>query len=136
MSEKSSLNEVIRTSEAIVRRGRYAYLKAHAQTDLTNHFLISHDQDEITIVTEEANVAGTSFDEDVKWFKLIEIKVSLPFLATGFIASITKAIADCDLNVLVVSTFSKDYFLVREDSIDTAVSALRDLGFPITLEEM
>ncbi len=135
MPENSNLNEVIRRSRVVVRRGRFAYLKARAQTDLANHFLISRDQDEITIVTEEANVAGTSFEEGVKWFKLIEVRVSQPFVAKGFIASITKAISDRDLNVLVISTFSKDYFLIREESIEAAVSALQDLGFPLTFEE-
>ncbi len=130
MSEYSSLDEVIRTSQVIVRGGRYAYLKTHAQTDVANHFLMAQDEDEITIVTEEANIAGTPFDEEVKWFKLIEIRVSQPFVAKGFIAVITKAIAERDLNVLVVSTYSKDYFLVREESVETAVSALQDLGFP------
>ena len=50
-------------------------------------------------------------------------------------SSITQAISERDLNVLVVSTFSKDYFLVREECINTAISALRELGFPLSREE-
>jgi hypothetical protein len=56
-------------------------------------------------------------------------------VAKGFISCITQAIAERDLNVLVVSTFSKDYFLVREESIGSAVTAFRDLGFPLAIEE-
>ena len=132
--DNAGLGDVIRSSEVVVRCGRYAYLKMRRQMAITNHFMIARDEDEITVVTEESYVPQTSFEEQVKWFKLIEIRVSQPFAAKGFISCITQAIADRELNVLVVSTFSKDYFLVREESIDAAMSALRDLGFPLSIE--
>jgi len=125
------LREVIRGSQAILHEGRYAYLKAASQTNLGDHFLVAQDGDETTVVTAERHVDSLLFEEDVKWFRLIEIRVSLPFLAKGFIAAVTRALADRDLNVLVVSTFSKDYFLVREEGSDEALAALRDLGFPL-----
>ena len=129
------LTDVIRSSRVIVRSERYAYLKTQTEPASTRHFLITRDKDEITIVTEEANVLQTSFEKEVGWFNLIEVRVSQPFVAKGFISRITQAISERDLNVLVVSTFSKDYFLVREECIDTAISALRELGFPLSREE-
>ena len=135
MQENASLRDVIRSSRIIVHKGRYAYLRVRAQTEIGDHFLIAQDQDETTVVTEEKNLARISFEQDVKWFKLIEVRVSQPFAAKGFIACITRAIADCGLNVLVVSTFSKDYVLVREESIATVVTALRDLGFPLSIAD-
>lgn len=134
-SEDVGLAEVISSSQVLVRSGRYAYLKVPSVPDLENHFLVSRDLDEITVVTEESNFAKTSFEEHTKWFTLIEIQVSQPFVTKGFIASISGAIAERDLNVLVVSTFSKDYLLVREESKQSAVAALRDLGFSVCLEE-
>ena len=137
----AGLDEVIRSSEVIVRSGRYAYLKAGPPADrgepveLGAHFLVARDADEITVVTEEANLGALDLADAVKWFRLIEIRVSQPFAAPGFIARVTRAIADRGLNVLAVSTFSKDYFLVREESTDTAVAALRDVGFPVSAEE-
>ena len=130
----ASLDEVIKSSKVFVHRGRYAYLKA-PETAINNHFFISKDKEEITIVTEEKNVPNVKYDKDVKWFKLIEIKVSLPFLAKGFLAKVTKTIADKELNVLVVSTFSKDYILVREETSDIAVKALKKVGFPVEIEK-
>ena len=130
----ATLSDVIHSSQVVVRRGRYAYVRAPRQTEIDDHFLVARDRDETTVVTEETNLTHTLFDRDVKWFKLVEIKVSHPFTAKGFIAAITRAIADRNLNVLVVSTFSKDYFLVREESMETAVSALKDLGFPLSIE--
>ena len=129
------LEEVIRSSQAILRKGRYAYLKASAQTDLADHFLIAQDGDETTVVTEERHLSSIMVEEEVKWFRLVEIRVSQPFLAKGFIAAVTRALADHGLNVLVVSTFSKDYFLIREEAADEAAAALRELAFPLSVEE-
>ena len=133
--ENPSLDEVIRSSRAVVRKGRFAYLKAR-EVGSGDHFLVARDEDEVTVVTEEANVGDLAYDSDVKWFSLIEIRVSLPFVAKGFLAAVTGAIAGKDLNVLVVSTFSKDYLLVREESLQTAVGALEELGFPVASDEV
>ena len=128
--ENSALDEVIKTSKVILHKGRYAYLKAD-EFSSDNHFLISKDDDEVTVVTEESNVSNVKYSDDVKWFKLVEIKVSSPFLAKGFLARITKAIADKNLNVLVVSTFSKDYILIREETFEDGLKALEEAGFPV-----
>ncbi len=131
---KVALNEIIESSSVIVRKGRYAYLKAKERT-LNEHFLIAQDDDEVTVITEEKNVAKTLHEKEVKWLKLIEVRVSKPFAAKGFIAAITKAISDKGLNVVVASTFSKDYFLVREEALDAAVKALREIGFKVEQEK-
>ena len=133
--EAVDLNEVIRSSQVVVRRGRYAYLRSEEPVELGEHFLVARDADEVTVVTEEANLGGAAFADAAKWFRLIEVRVSLPFVAQGFIARITKAVADRGLNVLVVSTFSKDYFLVREEQGPTAIEALEALGLPVSVEE-
>ena len=75
------------------------------------------------------------YEKEVKWFKLFEFKVSIPFLAPGFLAKISKTIADKKLNILIVSTFSKDYALIREEDFKVAVKALEKVGFSVKLEE-
>jgi len=128
------LSEIIKKSEAVMHKGRYAYLKAKEKSE-GKHFLISQDKDEITVVTEEKNINEIEYEDSVKWFKLIEIKVSTPFVAKGFLAKVTKTIADKDLNVLIVSTFSKDYILIREEAWETAINALKEAGFPVAIEK-
>jgi uncharacterized protein len=128
--ENPTLDEVIKSSPVVVHKGRYAYLKGQ-ENMLRNHFLISQDNDETTIVTEEKNIPNTKFEKEVKWFKLFEFKVSIPFLAPGFLAKITKTIADKKMNILIISTFSKDYALIREEDYKVAVKALEEVGFSI-----
>ncbi len=98
---------------------------------MKNHFLICRDKDETTLITEEKNVSNTKFENEVKWFKLFEFKVSCPFQAKGFLAKISKTIADKGLNILIVSTFSKDYALIKEENFKVAVKALKNIGFPV-----
>ncbi len=128
-----SLQQEISLSKVIVHPGRYAYLKTDKQI-LGDHFLISKDADEITIITEEKNVDTVNFSEATKWFKLFEIKAHVPFLTVGFIATITQAIAEKGLNVLVVCTYSKDYILIRDEGSNDAIQALKDIGFKVTEE--
>ena len=124
----TDLNETIRLSEVIIHKGRYAYLKTDKQV-LGDYFLITKDADEVTIISKENNINTVDFFEETKWFTMLEIRPHKPFLTVGFIAAITKSIADRGLNVLVVSTYSKDYVLINEEYKNQAIEALRDLGF-------
>jgi len=132
--ENKDLNKVIKSSPVVIHKGRYAYLKSK-EKGLNDHFLISQDKDEITIVTEEGNLHSLRYEEEVKWFKLFEFKVSMPFLAPGFLAKITETVADKGLNILIVSTFSKDYALIKEENFKTAMEALETVGFKIEVEK-
>jgi hypothetical protein len=129
-----TLDEIIKSSPVVIHKGRYAYLKTK-ERELKNHFLISQDKDEITIVTEEDNIKNTKYEKEVKWFKLFEFKVSVPFLAPGFLAKISKTIADMGLNILIVSTFSKDYALIKEENWKKAVDAFKKVGFDVKIEK-
>ena len=44
---------------------------------------------------------------------------------------ISFAMADKKINLLIVSTFSKDYVFVREESANGAVAALKKTGFSV-----
>ncbi len=126
--EKSSLQDIIKSSPVLVHKERYAYLRTN-QVPAGEHFVIAKDEDEVTVVTPEQQVAKVQYTAIEKWFTLIEIRVTKPFSGPGFIAGITNAIAEKDIDVLIVSTFSKDYVLVRQDDTAITVEALRKLGF-------
>lgn len=125
------LAEVMRASRVVLHPERFAYLQVDARPPGAP-FLIVEDRDEVTVIVREAEVDGTPHRAREGWFRLLEVRVAQPFTAVGFLAAITNAIADRGLNVLVVSTFSKDYLLVRDASVQSAIQALRGLGFPVT----
>lgn len=128
----NKINEVIKTSKVVIHQGRYIYLKT-TDKNLSNHFFVSQDKDEITIVTEEKNLSNVKYSDSVRWFKLIEIKLSVPFLQ-GFLSRVIKPIADAGYNTLIISTFSKDYILTKEKNIKDVINILRQMGFKEVVE--
>lgn len=127
----AQVDEVIRSSSVKVVPGRFAVVKTLSISSLSDFFMVAKDKDEITVILKEDHLGSIRHEDIQQWFKLVEIVVSVPFFAVGFLASITSAIASRGLNVLVVSTFSKDYLLIRENVIHEAIESLKDLGFPI-----
>jgi len=124
------LQEVIRQSSFEVQKGRFVYAKVKTVPDLGKHFMISRDKDEITVVTEEKNLSELDLIEKNKdFYKLISLNVSVPFYSVGFLATVSGAIAQAGMNILIVSTYSKDYILVREDKLQKAEEVLLSLGF-------
>jgi hypothetical protein len=122
------LKEVMETSTFKII-GDFLYAKVAEAPALEDCFLISKDNDEITAVFKEDKLSKLNVIEKNKnTWKLIEIKVSKPFVAIGFLATISNAIVSNNINVLIVSTYSKDYVLVHSELTDKAVGSLLKLG--------
>jgi hypothetical protein len=125
----TSLEQVIKESRVHLNPGRYAVATVKYIDSIGPHFAISQDDSEITVITEEENMSLIEPERVERWFKLIEIRVAKPFNAPGFLATIAGCMADRGLNVFIVSTFSKDYVLLREREITIGVAALASAGF-------
>ena len=122
------LQEIITASTYAVVGDTFAYAKV-SEVPSGTHFLVSQDKYEITVVTDEARIGELQLIERNKeTYALICLNVSVPFYAVGFLAAVTNSIAERGMNVLVVSTFSKDYILVKKERIGDAISALGTLG--------
>ncbi|MFN8553807.1 MAG: ACT domain-containing protein [Candidatus Obscuribacterales bacterium] len=68
-------------------------------------------------------------------YKLIALNVSVPFYSVGFIATVCDALASAGMNVLVVSTFSRDYIMVRVDLIERSRGDPAFTGFRRIVDE-
>ncbi|EKD57717.1 MAG: hypothetical protein ACD_57C00172G0002 [uncultured bacterium] len=124
------LQEIIKNSTFQVQEGIYVYAKVAKKPECDKHFMVSQDKDEITVVTKEGNLEDLDLIERNKEdYKLIALNLSVPFYAVGFLAAVSSAIAKAGMNILIVSTFSKDYILVREGHTEKAIKILNDLGF-------
>lgn len=126
-----NLIEAIPKSKAIVKKGRYAYVKTDKVDNFKDYFMVSTDEDEITVVTEENKLNTLNVEKLVGYYKLIEFRVAIPFEVVGFLSKIAETIKNQGLNILIVSTFSKDYIMLKEETYKKGIDALKDLGFPI-----
>ena len=124
------LRKIIKASTFDIQNGRYAYVKVKSAPSLGDHFLITQDADEITVVTREENLYQLDVVEKNKdFYALIALNVSVPFYSVGFLATVSDAIAKEGMNILIVSSYSKDYILVKEYFRDKAAAVLLGLGF-------
>ena len=128
------VKEAIPKSIATIMKGTYVYAKTDILEKPDIHFMVSKDKDEITVVTKKENLKELNVLEVVEDYKLIEFKPAVPFQTVGFLAKIAETIANEGMNILIVSTFSKDYIMIKEELCEKGVFALKNVGFPIEYE--
>lgn len=122
--------KIIAQSSFQTQPGVYVYTKVSSFPETNDHFFVSKDNDEITVVTLERNLGSLALMERNKDdYRLISLNVSVPFYSVGFLATVSDAFANEGMNILIVSTYSKDYVLVRADLIERAEQTLIKLGF-------
>ena len=126
----TGLQSIIRNSPVKLYEGRYAVTKCNELPALDYIFMLSNDGDEITAILEEKNLKNISYEKAEKWFKIISVNVSTPFLGVGLLAEISAKIAEKGINIFIVSTFSKDFILLREDDAEEGIKILKEIGFP------
>ena len=110
--------------------GTYVYASVRSIGHPELHLMITRDGKETTVVTEPQHLG----DLDViavnpdRWV-LLAIDCANPFYCVGFIAKISAALSGAGMDILVVSTFSCDWVLVKESDSPAAAQILRSLGF-------
>ena len=109
------VKEAIPKSIATVMKDTYVYVKTDILEKPDIHFMVSKDKDEITVVTKKENLKELNVLEVVGDYKLIEFRPAVPFQTVGFLAKIAETIANEGMNILIVSTFSKDYIMIKEE---------------------
>jgi len=80
--------------------------------------------EELSVVCETKSApAGAIARED--GFRALKVQGPLDFGLVGILAKISTALAEADVPLFAVSTYDTDYFLVKEEYLDTAIPALR-----------
>lgn len=121
-----TLEEILSSSTYQVSKEQFSVAKVDSTCPFEKCFLVTKDEIETTVIyNQEQSINGIL--EEKRDYVLIAINVALPFYAPGFIAAVSSALAEKGISVLVVSTYSRDYFLVHKSNEDSAVSILDGL---------
>ncbi len=92
--------------------------------------MVTRDETEITVVTQEENLAGLEvLDLNADRWLLLAVDCANPFYCVGFIARISAVLSGAGFDILVVSTFSRDWVFVKEEDGPRAAELLRTAGF-------
>ena len=92
--------------------------------------MVTRDEKEITVVTAPENLTALDVIEaNADRWLLITIDCANPFYCVGFIAKIAARLSAAGIDILVVSTFSRDCVFVKESDGPRAAEVLREMGF-------
>jgi uncharacterized protein len=91
-------------------------------------FFLLRDPFEVTLLVEEADwraMRHAARDARVEsGFRLVTLGVELGWDVVGFMAHITRILADASVPVGALSAFSRDHLLIKQDDLGKALRAL------------
>jgi hypothetical protein len=89
------------------------------------------DDEEITVVITDNTVDKEDIISVEKDFKIVTFDSIIPLNLIGFIAKISELLAKEHISIFVLSSFTREYVLIKEKSLKKAVSALKKLGVKV-----
>ena len=92
---------------------------------------VTYDYKEVSIVakTTEWNKVSNTFNEyEIAGpYKLITFNIVLDLSIVGFMATISKKLAEAGISIYAISTYLRDHILVKSEDTEKAVSVLENL---------
>ena len=86
------------------------------------------DKNETTIIIDQSKVNNEDIIEIEKDWKILTFDMVLPFGLVGFLAKVSKVLADEKISIFAISAYSTDHILVKETDLAKAKEKLENLG--------
>ena len=98
---------------------------------MTAPFMIFRDAYETTLLLDEidfANVRNALANAKVESnFRLLTFAVELNFSVVGFLAEISRILAEAEISIIALSAFSRDHILVKQNDLAKALKVLGEV---------
>jgi hypothetical protein len=95
---------------------------------MTAPFMIFRDKWEVTMLVDEIDFKTIRFairDAKVEGnFRLLSFDIELDFDTVGFLAHISKILAEADVSIVALSAFSRDHILIKQEDLAKALKVL------------
>ncbi len=105
---------------------KYSVIKAKSIEP--NCFATIIDKAEITLVQQSSLVRADNIIEEEKEWRILTFEAVLPFELTGFLAIISKVLADENIPIFALSAFSTDHIMIKDQYLAKALDAFKKLG--------
>jgi hypothetical protein len=92
-------------------------------------FSITRTDEELSVVCPQARVPE-GVKRDPGW-RCLKVEGPLDLSATGVLASLANPLAEEGISIFAVSTYGTDYLLVKEGTLEKAVTVLSENGHQI-----
>lgn len=119
--------DYFRNGKVYVWKESFAVVKS--KRPLPGAFAVIRDKNEITTVIDQFKVSSRDVIETDGGWKILTFDMVLPFELVGFLARVSKALADEKVSILAISAYSTDHILVKERDLPKSIEKLRSLGF-------
>ncbi len=93
----------------------------------SNFYTISKTDDELSVVCESQYVPA-EIKQDGNW-RSLKIASVLDLSLTGITAKFSTALANAGVNLCVIATYETDYIFVKQEKLQTAITALQNAAF-------
>jgi len=125
------LNQIIKKNyfkngKVYVWKETFAIIKS--KKPFVNAFANIIDKNEITVIVEQSKYDDENVIEIEKDWKIITFDMILPFGLVGFLARVSKVLADEKIPIFAISAYSTDHILVKEKDLARAEKKLKELG--------
>ncbi|MEO8073655.1 MAG: ACT domain-containing protein [Acidobacteriota bacterium] len=91
-------------------------------------FMIFLDKWEVTLLLDEIDFGTIRHAiRDAKTegnFRLLSFDIELDFNIVGFLAEITKILAEANISIVALSAFSRDHILIKQNDLSKALKVL------------
>jgi hypothetical protein len=95
---------------------------------MTAPFMIFKDQFEISLLLDKIDfnkirneIPNAKIESG---FRLLTFDIELDFNVVGFLAEITKILAEAEISIIALSAFSRDHILVKQENLAKALKVL------------
>jgi hypothetical protein len=120
------LKNYFKNGKVYIWKETFAIIKA--KKPYPNAFANIIDNNEITVIIEQSKYNNEDVIEIEKGWKILTFDMVLPFGLIGFLAKISKVLADENISIFAVSVYSTDHILVKEKDLARAEEKLKELG--------
>ena len=86
------------------------------------------DKNETTVIIEQSKYNNEDVIEIQKDWRILTFDMILPFELVGFLAKVSKILADEKISIFVLSAYSTDHILIKEKDLTRAEKVLKNLG--------
>ena len=95
---------------------------------MTAPFMIFKDQFEITLLLDEIDFGKIRNEiQNAKiesGFRLLTFDIELDFNVVGFLAEISRILAEAGISIIALSSFSRDHILIKQENLAKALKVL------------
>lgn len=121
-----NIQEFLNDCKVKVWKDQYSIVKAKLIKG--NFFSAISDFNEFTLIQKKEDVEIDNVIQEEKGWRVLSFDTTLPFQMVGFMACVSRELADEHISIIALSAYSTEHILVKENDLTKAVDTIKGLG--------